>query len=49
MWRPYPDGYLQFCLVKAVEAQMNHISSHLNPRQQGDFPSEAMANPKNEA
>ncbi|KAK4731451.1 hypothetical protein R3W88_024439 [Solanum pinnatisectum] len=34
--------------IKQLETQMTHILSHLNPRQQGGFPSDIMANPKNE-
>ena len=35
-------------LIKQLETQMGHISSHLNPRQQGGLPSDTMANPKSE-
>ncbi|KAK4706533.1 hypothetical protein R3W88_033913 [Solanum pinnatisectum] len=34
--------------IKQLETQMGHISSYLNPRQQGGLPSETMANPKSE-
>ena len=34
--------------IKQLETQMGHISSHLNPRQQGGLPSDTMASPKNE-
>ncbi|KAK4737296.1 hypothetical protein R3W88_000993 [Solanum pinnatisectum] len=34
--------------IKQLETQMGHISSHLNPSQPGDLPSDTMANPKNE-
>ncbi|KAK4726893.1 hypothetical protein R3W88_031810 [Solanum pinnatisectum] len=33
--------------IKQLEIQMGHISSHLNPRQQGGLPSDTMVNPKN--
>uniref|UniRef100_M1DXU8 Integrase core domain containing protein n=1 Tax=Solanum tuberosum TaxID=4113 RepID=M1DXU8_SOLTU len=32
--------------IKQLETQMGHISFHLNPRQQGGFPSNTTANPK---
>ncbi|KAK4721531.1 hypothetical protein R3W88_011764 [Solanum pinnatisectum] len=34
--------------IKQLETQMGHISSHLNPIQQGGLPSDTMANPKSE-
>ncbi|WMV09349.1 hypothetical protein MTR67_002734 [Solanum verrucosum] len=34
-------------LIKQLETQMGHISSHLNPRHQGGLPSDTMVNPKN--
>ncbi|KAK4731373.1 hypothetical protein R3W88_024361 [Solanum pinnatisectum] len=34
--------------IKELETQMGHISSYLNPRQQGGLPTDTMANPKNE-
>ncbi|KAK4723933.1 hypothetical protein R3W88_026712 [Solanum pinnatisectum] len=34
--------------IKQLETQMSHISSHLNPRQQGGLPSDTMANHKSE-
>ena len=34
--------------TKKSETQMCHISSYLNPRQQGGLPSDTIANPKSE-
>ncbi|KAK4707005.1 hypothetical protein R3W88_033444 [Solanum pinnatisectum] len=34
--------------IKHLETQMGHISSQLNPKQQGGLPSDTMANPKSE-
>ncbi|KAG5609676.1 hypothetical protein H5410_020957 [Solanum commersonii] len=34
-------------LSQTLETQMRQISSHLNPRQQGGFPGDTMANTKN--
>lgn len=33
-------------LIMNFETQMGHVSSHLNPQQQGGFPSDTMANPR---
>ena len=34
--------------IKRLETQMGHILYHLNPRQEGGFPSNTVANPKSE-
>ncbi|KAK4723998.1 hypothetical protein R3W88_026777 [Solanum pinnatisectum] len=34
--------------IKQLDTQMGQITSHLNPRQLGELPSDIMANPKNE-
>uniref|UniRef100_M1DSE0 Integrase core domain containing protein n=1 Tax=Solanum tuberosum TaxID=4113 RepID=M1DSE0_SOLTU len=37
-----------FVSIKQLETQISNISSHLNLRQQGGFPSNTMSTPKNE-